>query len=90
MIPGSIAAVLGASQELSGELVSYIRGFAIGLPFFCIGTQFTAFLQLERQEKRYQRLNVLDFQPVECDEVVLRVLATNGIADARVYEVRVY
>ena len=38
----------------------------------------------------YQRLNVLDFQPVECDEVVLRVLATNGIADARVYEVRVY
>ncbi|MBQ2028394.1 MAG: FAD-dependent oxidoreductase [Clostridia bacterium] len=38
----------------------------------------------------YQRLNVLDFQPLECDEVVLRVLATNGIADARVYEVRVY
>lgn len=38
----------------------------------------------------YQRLNVLDFQPAECDEVVLRVLATNGIADARVYEVRVY
>ncbi len=52
VIPGSIAAVLGASQELSGALISYIRGFAIGLPFFCIGTQFTAFLQLERQEKR--------------------------------------
>ena len=38
----------------------------------------------------YQRLNVLDFQPAECDEVILRVLTTNGIADARVYEVRVY
>ena len=38
----------------------------------------------------YQRLNVLDFQPAECDEIVLRVLATNGIADARVYEVRAY
>ena len=38
----------------------------------------------------YQRLNVLDFQPADCDEIVLRVLATNGIADARVYEVRAY
>lgn len=51
-IPVPITAVLGASQELTGDLVSYIRGFAVGLPFFCIGTQFTAFLQLERQEKR--------------------------------------
>ena len=38
----------------------------------------------------YQRLNVLDFEPTDCDEIRLRVLATNGIADARVYEVRVY
>ena len=52
VIPGPIAVALGASQNLTGDLVSYIRGFAIGLPFFCIGTQFTAFLQLEQQEKR--------------------------------------
>ena len=51
-VPGLIAAALGASEELAGDLAGYIRGFAVGLPFFCIGTQFTAFLQLERQEKR--------------------------------------
>ena len=51
-IPGTIAAALGAPQELAGDLARYIRGFAAGLPFFCIGTQFTAFLQLEQQEKR--------------------------------------
>ena len=51
-IPGPIASALGASPDLADGLVSYIRGFAIGLPFFCIGTQFTAFLQLEQQEKR--------------------------------------
>lgn len=51
-VPGPIAAALGASRELEGDLASYIHGFAIGLPFLCIGTQFTAFLQLERQEKR--------------------------------------
>ena len=38
----------------------------------------------------YQRLNVIDFAPTACDEIRLRVLATNGIADARVYEVRAY
>ena len=52
VIPGPIAVALGASGELTGSLVSYIRGFAVGLPFLCIGTQFTAFLQLEQQEKR--------------------------------------
>ena len=38
----------------------------------------------------HQRLNVLDFEPTACDEIVLRVRATNGIPDARVYEVRAY
>ena len=52
VIPGSVAALLGASGELVGELSAYVRGFAIGLPFFCMGTQFTAFLELEREEKR--------------------------------------
>lgn len=51
-IPEPIAAALGASEDLSVGLVSYIRGYAVGIPFFCVGTQFTAFLQLERQEKR--------------------------------------
>ena len=50
--PDTIAYALGARDSLIGELAFYIRGFAIGLPFNCLGTQFTAFLQLEHQEKR--------------------------------------
>ncbi len=38
----------------------------------------------------YQRLNMLNFEACECDEIRVRVLATNGIADARIYEVRAY
>ena len=52
VFPEAIAAAIGAKGELTGELASYIRGFALGLPFSCLGTQFTAFLQLEHQEKR--------------------------------------
>ncbi|MCR4814618.1 MAG: polysaccharide biosynthesis C-terminal domain-containing protein [Lachnospiraceae bacterium] len=51
-IPGIISTALGAKGPFASELSLYIRGFAIGLPFFCLGTQFTAFLQLEHQEKR--------------------------------------
>ncbi|MBQ7463313.1 MAG: ATP-binding protein [Lachnospiraceae bacterium] len=48
----NVAAALGAEGTIAGELAAYIRGFALGLPFFCMGTQFAAFLQLEHQEKR--------------------------------------
>ncbi len=47
-----IAMALGAEDEFIADLASYIRGYAIGLPFYCFGTQFTAFLQLENEEKR--------------------------------------
>ena len=59
--PGFFAGILGASPTLAGSLSSYIRGFAIGLPFFCLGTQFTAFLQLEHQEKRSYLAIILMF-----------------------------
>ena len=47
---------------------------------------------VDRRQVRgnYQRLNVLDFTPAQCDAVAVRVLNTNGFADARIYEVRVY
>lgn len=51
-LPFNIATALGAKDAMAGELASYIRGYAIGLPFYCLGTQFTAFLQLEHKEKR--------------------------------------
>lgn len=38
----------------------------------------------------YQRLNVLNFEPCACDEIIVQVLSTNGCADARIYEVRAY
>ena len=50
IFPTDIAVALRASDALKGDLATYIRGFAIGLPFNCLGTQFTAFLQLEHQE----------------------------------------
>lgn len=38
----------------------------------------------------YQRVNVLDFEPVLCDRVTVTITATNGCADARIYEIRLY
>jgi hypothetical protein len=38
----------------------------------------------------YQRLCRVFTDPTECDTVTLRVLATNGTPDARVFEVRIY
>lgn len=49
--PETLASFLGAKGQLIPELARYIRGYAIGLPFLCLGTQFTAFLQLEHQER---------------------------------------
>ena len=51
LIPGPIGTALGASEQQTAELSLYIRGFAIGLPFYCLGSQLTAFLQLEHLEK---------------------------------------
>lgn len=38
----------------------------------------------------HQRRNTVTWPHVECDQVRLTVLATNGCADARVYEIRIY
>lgn len=39
----------------------------------------------------YQRLNIIDLNtPVEADTIELRVTATNGDEDARVFEIRIY
>ncbi|MBQ8082096.1 MAG: FAD-dependent oxidoreductase [Clostridia bacterium] len=37
-----------------------------------------------------QRLNVLAFDPVECDEVRVTIFTTHGLKKARVFETRVY
>ncbi len=38
----------------------------------------------------FLRLRRVEFEPVECDAVRITVHATNGTADARIFEVRVY
>ncbi len=44
-----------------------------------------------RVSDNHQRLRVHDLdKAVKCDRLELRVLATNGDADARVYEIRAY
>ena len=52
LIPGTIATILGANEELKGDLVKYILGFAIGIIPMMMAQQISSFLQLERQSKR--------------------------------------
>lgn len=43
-----------------------------------------------KAEGNFQRLNVIEFPPTECDCIALRITATNGCENARVFEVRAY
>ena len=52
IIPGPIASVLGATEELKQPLVLYIRGYATGIIPMMLAQQLSSFLQMERQEKR--------------------------------------
>ena len=38
----------------------------------------------------YQRLNRVSFEPTVCDAVQINILDTNGDAEAKVFEIRVY
>ena len=38
----------------------------------------------------YQRLNRIDFEETLCDKVQIRIISTNGVSQARVFEVRIY
>ncbi|MBQ3795149.1 MAG: ATP-binding protein [Butyrivibrio sp.] len=52
IVPGPIADILGANQELKEGLVLYIVGYAIGIVPMMLAQQIAAFLQMERQSKR--------------------------------------
>jgi hypothetical protein len=45
---------------------------------------------LHEELDNYQRRRVHSFEVVNADQFRLTVLATNGVPEARVYEVRVY
>ena len=52
LLPGPIASVLGASEELKASLVQYITGYAPGILPLLFSQQIAAFLQMERQSLR--------------------------------------
>lgn len=51
-LSGPVAVILGATPELKGALILYIRGYAIGIIPLLLGQQLASFLQLEQQSKR--------------------------------------
>ena len=51
-LPGPIASLLGASEELKASLVQYITGYAPGILPLLLSQQIAAFLQMERQSLR--------------------------------------
>ena len=76
---------------------SFIDKEPIGVPKELV-KNYTVFIKhkgkiiLQRPIKfNYQRLNVIDFEtPIEGDEVCICIHETHGVADARVFEVRIY
>lgn len=50
--PGALADVLGANEELKAPLITYIRGYAIGIIPQLLSQQVASFLQMERQNTR--------------------------------------
>ena len=52
IMPGPIANLLGASEELKPALMMYIRGYAVGIIPMLAGQQVASFLQMERQSAR--------------------------------------
>lgn len=51
LLPGPMADVLGANEQLRQPLILYITGFAIGIVPQLLAGQLSAFLQMERQDK---------------------------------------
>lgn len=52
LIPGGLANMLGASEQLKPALILYITGYAFGIVPQLLAQQLASFLQLERQNKR--------------------------------------
>ncbi len=73
------------AQQQVGPPAELVRDYEVRL---LLGEEEAA---VRRVEGNYQRLNVLDFPETPlCDSIEVRVTATNGYANARVFEVRAY
>ena len=52
LFPGPIATLLGANEDLKGDLMKYTLGFAVGIIPMMMAQQISSFLQMERQSLR--------------------------------------
>jgi len=61
-------------NELTPDLIDYIRGVAFGILPFLLSTQLTAFLQLEKQEKRgYFAIGSMFLTNALCDYIFIEI-----------------
>ena len=75
ILPGPIADILGASSELKPALITYIRGYAVGIIPMLLAQQIAAFLQMERQSARgYAGIAGLVISNVALDILLVAVL----------------
>ena len=70
LIPGPIAAILGANESLKHDLVLYITGYAVGIIPMLMAQQIASFLQMERQS----RLGYAGIAGMVISNVILDVL----------------
>ena len=75
ILPGPIADILGASSGLKPALITYIRGYAVGIIPMLLAQQIAAFLQMERQSARgYAGIAGLVISNVALDILLVAVL----------------
>ena len=71
-------------QQVAGVPQELVRDFDVIL------SRNGAVAAVRQVRGNFQRLCRVTFDGTECDTVAVRVLATNGAADARIFEVRAY
>lgn len=85
------------SHEIQPTLIKNVRDRQVkGLPHELVKEYAVRLMQgdtvvAEKEiEKNGQRLNILEFENVQCDAIQITVKATHGCDEARIFEVRVY
>ena len=85
------------SHEIQPSMIRNVRDRQVkGLPHelvktYCVRLMLDgAVVAAKEISKNGQRLNILNFDDIRCDEVQITVKATHGCEEARIFEVRVY
>ena len=70
IMPGTVASLLGANEDLKPALIKYIIGYAVGIIPMMLAQQIASFLQMERQS----RLGYIGIAGMVLSNVILDVL----------------